>query len=113
MGKVIDLLIADGEFALGFLVGLGILIKTLDGVVVEDLLSKLDVAFGILVSGIDFSVVGQGRESLVEGLLHLFRGALKETTTAANEQSVASEDGSVLPVLEIVADTVLSVTWGV
>jgi hypothetical protein len=44
------LLIANGEFALGLLVGIGKGLELLDGFALQDLNAKLDVALGVLVA---------------------------------------------------------------
>lgn len=62
---------------------------------------------------IDLGIVRQLRQSLVQSLVHLLRSSLEETTTSTNEQGVASKDGSLVAVLEQVADAVLSMAGGV
>jgi hypothetical protein len=46
------LLIANGEFALGLLVGIGKGLELLDGLALQDLNAELDVALGVLVAGL-------------------------------------------------------------
>jgi hypothetical protein len=44
------LLVANGEFALRLLVGIGKGLELLDGLALQDLDAKLDVALGVLVA---------------------------------------------------------------
>lgn len=62
---------------------------------------------------IDLGIVRQLRKSLVQSLVHLLGCTLEETTTSANEQGVAGEDGSLVAVLEQVADAVLGMAGSV
>ena len=45
-----NLLITNGEFALGLLVGIGKGFEFLDGLALQDLDAELDVALGVLVT---------------------------------------------------------------
>lgn len=52
------LLVANGEFALGFLVRLGVGVKLFDGfVVLRHGLCKFDVALSVLMTRVDFGVI--------------------------------------------------------
>jgi len=48
-----DLLVTNGEFALGLLVGVGKGLELLDGLALRDLDAELDVTLGILVTGLE------------------------------------------------------------
>ena len=45
--------------------------------------------------------------------MHLLRCTLEETPTSTNEERVASEDGTVVSILEEIADAILGVAWSV
>jgi hypothetical protein len=110
MDEVAYLLVANGEFALRLLVGLRVFVKLLDSIVVEDFLSKFDVAFSVFVAWVDLSVVGQGCESLIQGFVHLLWRALEKASASSNEHGVTGEHCTILAIFEEKADTILSVT---
>lgn len=47
-----NLLVTNGEFALGLLVGIGKGLELLDGLALRDLDAELDIALGVLVTGL-------------------------------------------------------------
>lgn len=67
------------------------------------------------MTGKDFGVIWECAQNHVQGVFHFFTGALEELAAPADEQSVSSEDHTLIAglVLHKVADTVLSVAWRV
>lgn len=107
------LLVANGEFTLRFLVRLRVLIESLDCVIVEHFFRKLDVAFGVLVTGENLGIIWKGGQGLVQSFMHLLRSSLEETSTSADEHRVSGEYSTILAILEEEADTVLGVAGSV
>lgn len=62
---------------------------------------------------IDFGVIRQSCEDIVQCFMHFLCIALKEPTTSTDEQCVASENGSVVPIFHVITDGILGVTWRV
>jgi hypothetical protein len=108
LGVVIAcLLIPDRELALSLLVRLRKLIQLLDSIIVKHLLSKPNVTLGVLMTRIDFSIIGKCRKRLVQGFVHLSRVTLEEAAATSDEERVASEDSLVGAVFEEEGDAVL------
>jgi hypothetical protein len=76
--SVIYLLVPNREFSLGLHILLAKRGEFLQGNGVKDGQSELDVALGVFMSRIDPRVVRQRGESLVQGFVHFFGGALEE-----------------------------------
>lgn len=107
---VVLLLVSNREFALGLLVGICERFKLLDRVGLQHLDAELHVALRILMPWEDFGVIRESSKGLVQCSIHLLRCAFEESSTTANEQSVAGEYGSVVAVFEQIADAVLCMT---
>jgi len=107
--NVVLLLITNSEFALGLLVLIGESFKLLDGLRLQDLDAEFDISLGVLVTRVNVSVVRKRGESLVQRLVHLLGVAFEEAATTANEQSVTSENSTVVSVFEEEANAILGV----
>jgi hypothetical protein len=107
------LLISNGEFALRLLVRLRVLVQSLDRIVIEHSLSEFDVSLGVFMARIDFSVIWESCEGLVQGFVHFLGGALEKAAAAADEHCVSGKHGAIVAVFEEKAYTVLCMTWGV
>jgi hypothetical protein len=60
-----------------------------------------------------FGIIRQFSKGLVQRFVHFLWRALEKATAAADEESVASEDGTLIAILEEVANAILGVTWRV
>ena len=109
-----DLLIADSEFALRFFVRLRVAVEFLHCLVIfSNGLCEFDVALRVFVPRENLGIVWQRGEGLVQCLVHFLGRALEEAPASANEHCVTCENGLVLTVLEVEANAVLCVAWGV
>lgn len=110
---VVFLFIANGELAGRHLVDVGKRLQLLDRVRLGDGNGELDVGLGVLMPGIDNSLVREGSEALVESLVHLVSCSLEELATSADEEGVTSKDGLASAILQEVADAILGVAGSV
>jgi len=127
-----NLLISNGELALGLLIVIGKVLELLDSFVLGDSDAELDVGLGVLVTRlwdisktasrldriftyVDLGVVRQRGKRRVQRLVHFLGVSLEESSTSTNEESVSGENSAVvgLLVLEEIADAVLGVAWRV
>lgn len=60
---------------------------------------------------VDFCVIRQCCQNLVQRFMHFLGVSLEEPSTSPDEKSVTSENGSVIAIFHVVADGILGVTW--
>lgn len=106
-----DLLISNGEFSLGFLIRLTVLVQFLDCFIIQNLLRKSHITLRVLMARIHTSIIRKFREHLVQCVMHLGCISFEEASATADKKGIASEDRAVRAVLKIEADAVLGVTW--
>jgi hypothetical protein len=62
---------------------------------------------------VDFGIIRQCSESLIQRSIHFLRRAFEEPSTPAVEECVTRENDFFLAILHEPADAVLCVAWGV
>lgn len=130
------LLIPNREFPLRLLIAVRKTLQILHRRILRDRDAELDVAFGVLVARlpninrrkqniieknrgkkgkthVDFCIIGQRRQNLIQRFMHLLGISLEKPSTTADEKGVTGEDSSVIAIFHVVAYRILGMTWGV